>query len=84
MRPLVYILVLTAALVAVRVLFHTVLAQAPGAVPFDRNGCQQNCAWQSSPGDNGFNGIYYTCMAKCDNEFWKNVERDIGETTTTR
>jgi len=78
MRSLAYILVLVAALVAVPVLSNVVVAQS---VPFDRNLCQQNCAWLMG-GARSYGGYanYYTCMANCNSRFWKGIERQTEET----
>jgi hypothetical protein len=73
MRPLAYIIVLTAALVLVPLLSYTVPAQS---VPFDRNLCQQNCGSLSAgAGSSGGYANYYSCMSKCSDQFWKDEEK---------
>ena len=82
MRPLAYIIVLTAALVMVPLLSYTVLAQGTG---FDRNLCQQNCgSLMSGAGGNGGYANYYSCMSKCNDQFWKDAEKTNVKTEKSR
>jgi len=81
MRPLMYILVLIAALVAVPIISNIVVAQS---VPFDRNQCQQNCSWQMSSPSYGSYSNYYSCMKKCDTQAWKDIDRDTRDTERSR
>lgn len=82
MRPLAYIVVLTAALVVLPALADVVMAQS---VPFDRNLCQQNCgsliAGAGSPG--GY-ANYYSCMSKCNTQFWNDAEKTSGKSEKSR
>jgi hypothetical protein len=82
MRPSVYIIVLTAALVLVPLLSYTVLAQGTG---FDRNLCQQNCgSLIAGAGSSGGYANYYSCMSKCSSQFWNDVEKTTGKTDKSK
>jgi hypothetical protein len=82
MRPSIYILVLIAALVAVPIISNTVMAQS---VPFDRNLCQQNCgSLIAGAGSSGGYANYYSCMSKCNTQFWNDAEKTSGKTEKSR
>ena len=83
MKALVYISVIIAALLVVPMISSIAMAQS---VPFDRNLCNQNCAWLKGGARGGYGGYmnYANCIASCDSQFWKDVDRITGDTEKSK
>ncbi len=85
MKHLLYVAVVTAALMIIPILSAVALAQS---VPSDRNLCRQNCSLLLDstriPGDPM--GYYNNCMSGCESRFWsdfdknsRDLEKDLGK-----
>ena len=72
MKHLLYVAVVTAALIIIPILSAVALAQS---VPSDRNLCRQNCLLLL--GSAGGSMAYYNnCMSGCESRFWSDFDKN--------
>jgi len=82
MKALVYISVIIVALLVVPMISSIAMAQS---VPFDRNLCNQNCSWlKSGARSPGGYMNYANCIANCDSQFWRSIDRITGDTEKSK
>ncbi len=72
MKHLLYVAVVTAALMIIPILSAVALAQS---VPSDRNLCRQNCSLLLDSARTPMD-YYNNCMSGCESRFWSDFDKN--------